>query len=345
MATLRGRPWYNLPPISTKMPAFKYNVAYNPIGTTLIAFPSLESVDDELLRALHQTSNGSRTPACSNMNELKQSSLSSFPPNSDPVASVQYALPTSSVQAESPLVHEANAFRAAHQHHVQHNDNRGSVELDVARSHQCCPADHEGRTVAINDIKATGTAHVLRVDQGSARYDEAQAKTTRSAHSGAGPLAFPITPSSSLDYDVDPYALPRSRKVKNKDIWTHWFMFRTDQDIGYPPHRPAGFLTLENHTLFVHVNTKTQQELQTISAVRNSAPGGPPVISRCLQIWIWKAGDHEWRTIQYGDAEVIEGESLVLSLCKGGLEPCWVLASSLRKKGYKFLSQKSNPIT
>ncbi|KAJ4476049.1 hypothetical protein C8J55DRAFT_562085 [Lentinula edodes] len=189
------------------------------------------------------------------------------------------------------------------------------------------PVDHEGRTVAINDIKAAGIAHVLRVDQGSARYDEAQAKTTRSAHPGAGPLAFPITPSSSLDYDVDPSALPRSRK-----------------DIDYLPHRPAGFLTLEDHTLFIHVNTKTQQEIQTISAVRNSAPGGPSVIFRCL-LQIWKAGDHEWRTIQYGDAEVIEGESLVLSLCKGGLEPCWVLASSLREKGYKFLSQKTNPTT
>ncbi|KAJ3912009.1 hypothetical protein F5877DRAFT_85288 [Lentinula edodes] len=336
MATLRGRPFTNLPPIYTKMPAFKYNVAYNPIGTTLIAFPSLESVDDEILHALHQTSNGSRTPAFPNMNES-----SSFPPNNDPAASIQYALHTSSLQAESSFVQEANAFRVAHQHHVQHNDNLRSVELDATRSHQCCPADHEGRTVAIN--KAAGIAHVPRVDQGSARYDEAQAKTTRSAHPGAGPLAFPITPPSSLDYDVDPYAVPRSRKVKNKDIWTHWFIFHTDQDIDYPPHRPVGFSTLEDHTLFIHVNTKTQQQLQTISAVRNSVPGGPPVISRCLQIWIWKAGDHEWRMIQYGDAEVIEGESLVLSLCKGGLEPCWVLASSLRKKGYKFLSQKTNP--
>ncbi|KAH7878304.1 uncharacterized protein C8R40DRAFT_1067331 [Lentinula edodes] len=226
---------------------FKYNAAYNPIGTTFIAFPSLESVDVEILIVAlyikHPTGlilPLSQTFLSPNRNESKQSSLSSFSPHNDPVASIQYVLHTSSVQAESSFVQEANAFR----------------------SHQCCPVDHEGRTVAINDIKAAGIAHVLRVDQGSAR----------SAHPGAGPLAFPITPSSSLDYDVDPSALPRSRKVKNKDI---------------------------------------------------------------LDTLIWKAGDHEWRTIQYGVAEVIEG----------GLEPCWVLASSLREKGYKFLSQKTNPTT
>ncbi|KAJ3897761.1 hypothetical protein F5879DRAFT_995569 [Lentinula edodes] len=348
------------------MPAFKYNVAYNPIGTTLIAFPSLESVDDELLRALHQTSNGSHNPAILSMNESKQAPSSSLPPNQNHVASTQHAphapsLRSEGVEAESSFVQETNAFRVALQHHAQHMFDRGSLELDGFRIHQSRDANHEGRTVAINNIKAAGIAHVLgsnypehfddgyidllisRADQGSAWNDEAQAKTTRSTHPGAGPLAF-HTPPSSLEYDVDPYALPRSRKVKNKDIWTHWFMFRTDQDIDYPPLRPARFPTLEDHTLFIHVNTKTQQKLQTISLETNGAPGGPPIISRCLQIWIWKAGDHEWRTIQYGDAEVIGGESLVLSLCKGGLEPCWVLASSLRKKGYKFLLQKTTHV-
>ncbi|KAJ3927928.1 MAG: hypothetical protein NXY57DRAFT_1042037 [Lentinula lateritia] len=126
-------------------------------------------------------------------------------------------------------------------------------------------SDHEGRTVAINDIKAAGIAHVLRLN-----YPE------------------------SFDNGVP-------------DL-----ISRVDQG-----------------SARLNKNSKPFLQSATVHL------GGPPVISRRLQIWIRKAGDHEWRTIQYGDAEVIEG----------GLEPRWVLASSLRKKGYKFLSQKTNPVT
>lgn len=115
-------------------------------------------------------------------------------------------------------------------------------------------------------------------------------------------------------------------------------MYRSTEPLDTPP--PGRPNHVENNTLFVLANPDAEE---TIRARRlPEYASGPPRLSECLTVWIWKESLQKWQIIRYGDVQVINGERLALSF--GGtseLEPRWILYRSLMKKGYKRSPRKT----
>ncbi|KAF9062089.1 hypothetical protein BDP27DRAFT_1428293 [Rhodocollybia butyracea] len=152
------------------------------------------------------------------------------------------------------------------------------------------------------------------------------------SYSTIGPARTPqhkgFTPQESID---SAYTHFNSCKVAGKDIWTEWFTHHSTEYLQTPPPNRPGHI--QNRTLFVLVNPDIEADIRARRPPE--VVGLPPKLTQCLTVWIWKDSLQEWRTIQYGDAEIINGEWMALSLGGiSGIEPRWIIFASYLKEDF-----------
>ncbi|KAJ3979817.1 hypothetical protein F5890DRAFT_1558304 [Lentinula detonsa] len=285
------------------MPAFKYDVPMNPVGTTIIAFPSLVS-EFQFENILKLPLRASPKPIPAEM-ERHRPVLPPYNPAGD------------LTEPDSPAFQPHKGKEKARQSLLEQDSTSSIHSTTVNTRTRLRPR----KTKSVHSDSADSSSGSIVVRR---TYRTSQHKLT-------APYPCPATTTAMQN---SAYANFGYHKVARKPIWARWFLHRNTQHLQYPPPIPPGHRYPEDNTLFVLVNIDIEADIR--ASRQPEVVGMPPKLSKCLTIWIWKQSLRDWQSISYGDLQLIDGEELALAL--GGptrIEPRWVLYESLTKRGFK----------
>ncbi|KAJ3759937.1 hypothetical protein EV360DRAFT_69082 [Lentinula raphanica] len=326
------------------MPAFKYNVAYNRAGTTLVTFPSLASIADEAT----YLATGPRTRSRIEDRTYKDRTFIEDLDPSNKERQGTGASRNTSEDAEDPLVsRDDSRIRGTGPIISRTGPTVSRTGPTVPRADPAIPrVDHvvpqanpvipriDPAVPRINHAVPRADPAVPRADPVIPRADPVvpRADPVVPRADPVVPRADPAVPradsvipqtassASSRRTEVNPYDNPKSRKIR-------WYMLCTDHSIDYPPNFPPnGFPDPEDHTLFVCNNTSYLHPQQGDGD--GTTHGGPA--PECVRVWIWSATERRWQDIRRGDDRIIKGKRFVLSLGQD-YEPSWIQSSSYNK--------------
>ncbi|KAF9059178.1 hypothetical protein BDP27DRAFT_1431731 [Rhodocollybia butyracea] len=299
------------------MPKFNYLIPINPAGTTIIVFPSLYELgqanilrkslyrspepilpsDPYLNDTIVPTQGGSQDVAVSSASEDNRSTS-----NDD------------SLDVDSAIVDgRARALVTADQQTLDFSYPQVPRPRRYQVWHNLCD-NYSLISVLRYTKKQRPKASSVHKSSGVIRH----AKKQRSKASSPSPCLASSLATTIVSEANEAFATYGCHKVRGKAIWAQWYMYRSREDMLYPPQHPKD-LELQDNTLFVHINVAREEQ------------EGPSSLPGYVIVWIWKS--IQWQSIQYGDVEKFDnGDCLALSLGgKSGLEPHWILSTSLIK--------------